>query len=70
MQEAIEEFIKYTELSEPTLEGRIVQYQQLLRGIATGSWSFSKEFQAWRKAYTEQSITAEATPAVPPLSPQ
>ncbi len=48
MQEAIEEFIKYTELSEPTLEGRIVRYQQLLRGIATGSWSFSKEFQAWR----------------------
>jgi hypothetical protein len=38
MQEAIEEFIKYTELSEPTLEGRILQYQQLLRNIATGSW--------------------------------
>jgi len=66
MEEAIEEFIKYTELSESTLEGRIVQYQQLLRGIATGSWSFSKEFQVWRGAGT----VVETTPAVPLLSPQ
>lgn len=66
MDEAIAEFIKYTELSESTLEGRIAQYQQLLRSIATGSWSFSKEFQVWRGADT----VVETTPTVPPLSPQ
>ncbi len=48
MQEAMNLFIEYTELSEPTLEGRIEQYKQLLGDIATGTWQFSNEFNAWR----------------------
>jgi hypothetical protein len=50
MQEAIEDFIKYTESSESSLEGRNVRYQQLLRDIATGSWAFSNEFNKWRSS--------------------
>jgi hypothetical protein len=48
MEEAINHFIEYTELSESTLEGRNKRYQHLLRDIATGSWVFPKEFDAWR----------------------
>ena len=50
MQEAIELFIKYTRVSEPTLEGRIARLEQLLRDIATGSWVFPSDFNAWRIA--------------------
>ncbi len=41
MQEDIELFIKCTEISEPNLETKIEQYKQLLRDIATGTWTES-----------------------------
>lgn len=46
-----EVFIKYTELSEPTLEGRIVRYQALLRDIAIASKMRGCDlFEAWNEA--------------------
>lgn len=50
MQESIELFIKFTEIHESTLEGRIAAYEKMLRDIATGSWCFSEEFNAWRSS--------------------
>lgn len=48
MRDTIELFIQYTTLTEPTTEGQVAQYQQLLRGIASGTWSFPVEFEhAW-----------------------
>ncbi len=47
MEEAIELFIKYTELQYGADE-QVEQYKKLLRDIATGSWSFCGEFQVWR----------------------
>ena len=41
----MELFIKYTHDSEPTLEGKIARLEQLLRDIATGSWTFPREMQ-------------------------
>lgn len=47
MLESIELFVQYTTLTEPTPQGQIERYQQLLRDIASGTWTFSAEFQAW-----------------------
>jgi hypothetical protein len=50
MDEAIELFIKYAHISEPTLEGRIARLEQQLRDVASGSWQFSDDLNAWRDA--------------------
>ncbi len=50
MQDAVdtvEQFIQYTTCTEPTPQSQIERYQQLLRGIASGSWAFPADFQAW-----------------------
>ena len=49
MQEAIEEFIIYTEAMEPTLGGQAECYKRMLRAIATGTWHFEAAFNAWRE---------------------
>ena len=54
MEEAIDLFIKYAQVSEPTLEGRIALLEDMLRDIASGSWGFSSEFNAWRDAQYAQ----------------
>ena len=51
MQEAIDLYITYAQVSEPTLEGRIARLEQMLRDMASGSWAFSREFDVWRDAY-------------------
>lgn len=48
MQEAVELFIKYTELKAPTAQEQAESYKKLLLDIASGSWHFSNEFCAWR----------------------
>ena len=48
MEEAIELYIKYTELHYDAADEQVECYKKLLRDIATGSWSFCGEFQAWR----------------------
>jgi hypothetical protein len=50
MEEAFELFIEYVRISEPTPEGRIARLEQQLRDIASGSWFFSDDFNAWRDA--------------------
>ena len=50
MQEAIDLFIKYAQVSEPTLEGRIARLEKMLQDMASGSWWFSREFNEWRDA--------------------
>jgi hypothetical protein len=50
MQEAINLYIKYAQVSEPTVEGRIARLEQMLQDMASGSWGFSREFNAWRDA--------------------
>jgi hypothetical protein len=51
MEEAIDLYIKYAQVSEPTLEGRIARLEQMLRDVASGSWGFSREFDVWREAH-------------------
>ena len=48
MKQAIDAFITYTELNEPTHLGQAECYKQLLLNIATGSWHFPNEFCVWR----------------------
>ena len=48
MDEAINHFITYAQVSEPTQEGRIALLEKMLRDMASGSWGFSSEFNAWR----------------------
>ena len=54
MQEAIDLFIKYAQVSEPTLEGRIARLEKMLQDMASGSWSFSRDFDVWRDAQYAQ----------------
>jgi len=51
MGEAIDLFIEYAQVSEPTQEGRIARLEKMLRDMATGSWGFSHDFDVWRDAY-------------------
>lgn len=50
MQEAIDLYIKYARVSEPTVEGRIARLEKMLQDVASGSWGFSGEFNVWRDA--------------------
>jgi hypothetical protein len=50
IEEAFELFIEYARVSAPTPEGRIALLEQQLRDVASGSWQFSAEFNAWRDA--------------------
>ena len=54
MQEAIDLYIKYAQVSEPTAEGRIARLEKMLQDIASGSWGFSREFNEWRDAQYAQ----------------
>ena len=58
MEEAIELFIKYAELRYGADE-QVEQYKKLLRDIATGTWSFSGEFQAWQLQETDRAASAD-----------
>jgi len=51
IQEAIDLFITYAQVSEPTLEGRIARLEKMLRDMAAGSWCFSHDFDIWRDAH-------------------
>lgn len=56
-----EVFIKYTELSEPTPEGRIARYQALLRDIAMASKMRGCDlFEAWNEAQMKPVSKPEA----------
>ena len=54
MGEAIDLFITYAQVSESTQEGRIARLEKMLQDIATGSWAFSHDFDAWRDAHYAQ----------------
>jgi hypothetical protein len=66
MQEAIDLFITYAQVSEPTQEGRIARLEKMLRDMASGSWSFSHEFDVWRDAQYAQneSIPFISSPSI------
>ena len=51
MREAVELYIQYIALTEPTPHGQIEQYKQLIRGMASGTWQFPNKFDEWRDAH-------------------
>jgi hypothetical protein len=48
MEDAIELFIQFTEEQHEDATAQTEQYKRLLRDIATGTWVFCAEFEAWR----------------------
>ena len=61
MQEAIDLFITYAQVSEPTQEGRIARLETMLRDMASGSWSLSHDFDVWRDAHYAQASSSESS---------
>ena len=60
MQESIDLYITYAQVSEPTLERRaedaccrgcVGGWGQMLRDMASGSWAASRDFDVWRDAF-------------------
>jgi hypothetical protein len=59
MVEAIDLFIAYAQVSESTQEGRIARLEKMLRDFASGSWTFSHDFNVWRDAHYAQASSAD-----------